>query len=340
MLKERQQQILKVIVQEFIATNQAVGSKRILELLDIKVSSATIRNESAALEEMGFLEKQHTSSGRIPSTMGYRFYVDNLMIRTDNAELKDYLKKVIFARGVGIDNVLDQATEIISEMTKMTAIVTKKDNLEEVKLKKIELIPLNQSMASVIFALSNGTIQTKVFNLNNVSLNDLSISIKLFSDNLIETNVEDIETRAREFKPSLEVSVKNYEYVLQTFINTILQGNDEKREIVGMKYMLENPEFNDTQKIKNVINLMEKMSPFDWFDVTYESNQQMNRISTKIGNEIGDDTDDIAIVGTEFKTEDGGTTTLTLVGPKRVDYSQANQLVQMLIDIINRGEES
>jgi heat-inducible transcriptional repressor len=104
--------------------------------------------------------------------------------------------------------------------------------------------------------------------------------------------------------------------------------------------MLENPEFNDTQKIKNIINLMDQISPFDWYEVTYESNQQINKINTKIGNEISEDSDDLAILGTEFKSKDGTTTSLTLVGPKRVDYSQANQLIQMLIDIINGNGET
>ncbi|AUF83637.1 heat-inducible transcription repressor HrcA [Mesoplasma syrphidae] len=335
MLTERQSLILKVIIKDYIDKNQPVGSKRILELLGINISSATIRNDSAILEEKGYLEKQHTSSGRIPSTNGYRYYVDYLMERTENEDLKEYLKTIFHSRGIGIDNVLDEASKIISELTKMTAIVSKKENLNDVVLKKIDLVPLSNTMASVIFVLSNGTIQKKVFNLENVSLNDLAISIKLFSDNLIETNIQEIEAMAETIKPILEESVKNYEYVLQTFLKTILQGKDEKKEIFGMKYMLENPEFNDTQKIKNIINLMDKISPFDWYEVTYESNQQKNKISTKIGSEISDDNDDIAILGTEFITKDGTTTSLTLVGPKRVDYSQANQLIEMLIDIIN-----
>ncbi|ATZ18809.1 heat-inducible transcription repressor HrcA [Williamsoniiplasma somnilux] len=338
MLTERQEHILKAIVQEFIKTVQPVGSKRILELLNVDISSATIRNESAALEEKGFLEKQHTSSGRVPSTQGYRYYVDFLMNKTDNTDLKKQLEKLKSLRSENIDVVLNQASSIISEMTKLTAIISTKGANDSVVLKKIDLIPLSNKNASVIFALSNGSIQTKVFNLNNTSLNDLSISIKLFSDSLIDTEISNIANKMNLIKPELEANVKNYEYILQTFLQTILQSNDVKREMYGMKYMLENPEFNDTEKIKSVINLMEHMSPFDWYDVRYSQNQQINKISTKIGEEISVDAGDIGIVGTEFE-KNGSTTSITLVGPKRMDYNQANQLVQWLLELVNeRGE--
>ncbi|WP_031542949.1 heat-inducible transcriptional repressor HrcA [Mesoplasma photuris] len=339
MLTERQAKILKAIVQEYINSKQPVGSKKIMELLDIKASSATIRNESVVLEEKGFLEKQHTSSGRIPSTIGYRFYVDNLMELHEEKELKKYLKNLLLNRGYTVDNIIEKASEIISEMTNMTAIVARKDNTTDIKLVKIDLVPISDSMASVIFVLSNATVHQKVFNLSNVSLNDLGISIKLFSDNLINTNIQEIKNVTNKIKPELKNKVIKYEFVLESFIETILQGNDSKKDIVGMQYMLENPEFNDTNKIKNIIHLLQSVSPFDWYEASYSNQKNLNMINTKIGNEISKDIDDIAIVGTEFKTTDGKVTSLTLVGPKRVDYLQANQLVNILIEIINREGE-
>ncbi|ASZ09188.1 heat-inducible transcription repressor HrcA [Mesoplasma chauliocola] len=335
MLSERQAKILKVIVSEYIKTNQAVSSKRIQELLDIKISSATIRSDSAALEELNYLEKQHTSSGRVPSTKGYRYYVDHLMEFDDyNESLKENLKVILFQRGTKIENVLEQASQIISEMTKMTAIVTKQNLNSELMVKKIDLIPLSETMASVIFILSNGEMQNQLFNLNDISLSDLSISIKIFSDCLVDTPVKEIESNILLIKPNLQKTVKNYDLILETFMTNILQNKESKKEIVGMKNMLENPEFNDTEKLKKVINIMENMSPFDWFDVSYVSNQKMIQISTKIGEEISEDLSDISIVETAIKTEQGSTM-LTLVGPKRVDYSQANQLINLIVEIIN-----
>ncbi|PPE05220.1 heat-inducible transcriptional repressor HrcA [Williamsoniiplasma lucivorax] len=338
MLTKRQQAILKVIVQEFIRTVQPVGSKTIMELLDFNVSSATIRNESAILEDLGLLEKQHTSSGRAPSTQGYRYYVDFLLNKTSNDDLKYHLKKLINLRNDNIEDVIDQATEIISEMTKLTAIISTKENKNNVLLKKIDLIPLSDENASVLFILSNGSVEKKVFNLKNISLSDLAISIKLFSDNLIDKKITEIAQITKTLKDELKISVKNYEFIFQSFLGAILQGGQETKEMHGIKYMLENPEFHDTVKLKSIIEIMEKMSPFDWYDVRYGAHRSMNKIVMSIGREYGDNIDDVAMLGAEFEMN-GKSTAITLVGPKRMDYEQAIQLIEWLIEIVNEKQK-
>ncbi|UKS54009.1 heat-inducible transcriptional repressor HrcA [Mycoplasma feriruminatoris] len=339
MLTNRQIKILQTIVEEFIKTNQPVGSKRILELLDIKISSATIRNESVVLEHEGYLEKQHTSSGRTPSTKGYRYYVDNIM-KLDSADytrLKTYLNQLLDLRKYDIDKTINYASEIISELTKMTAVVIKKQNTKDIKLKKIELIVLSEILASVLFIFSDGDVQNKMFNLKDISLSDLKIAIKLFSDFLVDVKLDQIQNYLSDLKQQLALSIKQYDYVLNTFINTILESKNEQKETHGMRYMLENPEFNDTNKLKNAVKLVEQLSPFDWFNIAYESNKNMNKIAIKIGNEIDQINDDISMVATELKIGNSSTV-LTLVGPKRVDYNQVNQLMNLIIEIINTKE--
>ncbi|WBX35999.1 heat-inducible transcriptional repressor HrcA [Mycoplasma capricolum] len=339
MLTKRQVKILQTIVEEFIKTNQPVGSKRILELLDIKISSATIRNESAILEHEGYLEKQHTSSGRTPSTKGYRYYVDNIM-KLDSADytrLKIYLNQLLDLRKYDIDKTINYASEIISELTKMTAVVIKKQNIKNIKLKKIELILLSEFLASVLFIFSDGDVQNKMFNLKDISLSDLKIAIKLFSDFLVDVKLDEIDQYLNDLKHQLSLSIKQYDYVLNTFINTILESKNEQKETHGMRYMLENPEFNDTNKLKNAVKLVEQLSPFDWFNIAYESNKNINKIAIKIGNEIDQINDDISMIATELKIGNSSTV-LTLVGPKRVDYNQVNQLMNLIIEIINAKE--
>ncbi|ADR23913.1 heat-inducible transcription repressor HrcA [Mycoplasma leachii PG50] len=339
MLTKRQVKILQTIVEEFIKTNQPVGSKRILELLDIKISSATIRNESAILEHEGYLEKQHTSSGRTPSTKGYRYYVDNIM-KLDSADytrLKIYLNQLLDLRKYDIDKTINYAGEIISELTKMTAVIIKKQNIKNIKLKKIELILLSEFLVSVLFIFSDGDVQNKMFNLKDISLSDLKIAIKLFSDFLVDVKLDEIDRYLNDLKHQLSLSIKQYDYVLNTFINTILESKNEQKETHGMRYMLENPEFNDTNKLKNAVKLVEQLSPFDWFNIAYESSKNMNKIAIKIGNEIDQINDDISMIATELKIGNSSTV-LTLVGPKRVDYNQVNQLMNLIIEIINAKE--
>lgn len=339
MLTNRQIKILQTIVEEFIKTNQPVGFKRILELLNMKISSATIRNKSATLEHEGYLEKQHTSSGRTPSTKGYRYYVDNIMKLdlADYTRLKIYLNQLLDLRKYDIDKTINYASEIISELTKMTAVVIKKQNIKDIKLKKIELILLSEFLASVLFIFSDGDVQNKMFNLKDVALSDLKIAIKLFSDVLVDVKLDEIDQYLNDLKHQLSLSIKQYDYVLNTFINTILESKNEQKETHGMRYMLENPEFNDTNKLKNAVKLVEQLSPFDWFNIAYEFNKNMNKIAIKIGNEIDQINDDISMIATELKIGNSSTV-LTLVGPKRVDYNQVNQLMNLIIEIINTKE--
>ena len=120
MLTKRQTAIFKTIVDEFTRTAEPVGSKKLMDLLDFNCSSATIRNEMAALEDLGLLEKTHTSSGRIPSSRGYRFYVENLMERELDDGVKHSLQAVFQERHYSMDEIVKKSCDILSQMTSLT----------------------------------------------------------------------------------------------------------------------------------------------------------------------------------------------------------------------------
>lgn len=121
-LTNRQNVIFKTIVEEFTRTAEPIGSKTLMNLLDFPVSSATIRNEMAALEKVGLLEKTHTSSGRIPSSKGYRYYVENLLETNLDVPMQQTLKTYFTQRHYSIDDVVSKSCDILSEMTNLTSI--------------------------------------------------------------------------------------------------------------------------------------------------------------------------------------------------------------------------
>lgn len=123
MLTERQIKIFKAIVDVFTKTAEPVGSKALMDVLDFSCSSATIRNEMAALEEIGLLEKTHTSSGRIPSSKGYRFYVEHLMEKQLDDSVKNSLQKVFSERHYSIEEIVKKSCDILSQMTSLTSVV-------------------------------------------------------------------------------------------------------------------------------------------------------------------------------------------------------------------------
>src|SRR5574344_254209 len=159
MLSERQQEILKEIIEEYIKTARAVGSKSICK--KFKCSSATIRNDMADLEELGYLEKTHISSGRIPSSLGYRYYVDHLM-EPKKISGEDMLKlQTIFSNNnLALSDVISKSLEIVSDITNYTSVVlgsASKDN----NLKKVEVVPINSNKIIAIVVTDKGHVENK-----------------------------------------------------------------------------------------------------------------------------------------------------------------------------------
>ena len=173
MLTNRQIVIFKTIVDEFTRTAEPVGSKTLMALLDFPCSSATIRNEMAALEAEGLLEKTHTSSGRIPSSAGYRFYVENLMEKELDEGVKNSLQKVFKERHYSLDEIVKKSCDILSDMTNLTSVVLGPDSKCQ-RLQHVQLIPISERSAVAIFVTDHGHTENKTFQFDEkVSVEDI-----------------------------------------------------------------------------------------------------------------------------------------------------------------------
>ncbi|UZQ29082.1 MAG: heat-inducible transcriptional repressor HrcA [Spiroplasma phoeniceum] len=329
LLTQRQKKILKVIVEEYTKTAQPVGSKAIMASSLIDSSSATIRNECVILEKEGFLEKEHASSGRIPSTKGYRYYVDNLMVEKNIDDIKNRIEALFINRNMSINDILDQTGQILSEMTNLTTVVVG-PNFQEKLLKKIELLPISETQAVVVFVLTNGHIENKMFTINkNSSMNDLKISVELFNTRLENTKITDILTKFEVIRPILEQQVKHYEYILKQFVNALTSIVKPSYSTHGIQYMLQNPEYNNPERIKQVIRLIETISPFDYFK-KQQNNPNEIIVSIQIGNETGFNNDDMALLTTTYKVDDMQEGGIALVGPKRLEYDKLYEVLEWL----------
>lgn len=334
LLSPRQAQILKIIIEKYIKLGVPIGSKTILENNNINFSSATIRNECVELEVLGLLEKAHSSSGRIPSTKGYRYYVDNLMNMGEHQEL-EILKKKIAAvfnnRNLVITEILDKTSNILSEMTNLISIVTG-PNLNEDTLKKIELIPISNDNALAICITSNGHVQNKMFNIQETSLTDLTIAIDIFNTRLVGTKINEISEKVNLLKPILEQQVQKSEYIIQSFVNTLINFSRPLSTTHGVQYMLENPEFNDINKVKTIIKFIESQSPWMYFDKLNSKGLQI-----KIGEELGNENNDMAMITTTFKVHDGEQGQIAVVGPKRLEYEKLTEILNWINQTLNKN---
>lgn len=167
-LSERKQKILAAVVEQYIKTGEPVGSKVLLDLLDMSVSSATIRNEMSDLVMMGYLDQPHTSAGRVPTGQGYRYYVDNLMKST---QLSDETRRLIDAgveTGAGDpERLLEHAGEVLAYLTKCAAVMTTPAG-ESARIKRVELVPISSRTVMIVLLTSNGILRSKLCRMDSV----------------------------------------------------------------------------------------------------------------------------------------------------------------------------
>ena len=200
MLTKRQEEILKLIVMEYIKLAKPVGSKLICDRLNC--SSATVRNEMVELEELGLLEKTHTSSGRVPSEKGYRYYVDNLMeLKELNGEDVFKLQTIFNNSQLELSDVLSKSLELISDMTSYTSIVLDTKSHEN-KLKEISVVPINNDVVIVIVVTDQGYVEHKDVELHGVSLEEVKKTVKLINELIIGTPIDEVSAKLEfEIKP-------------------------------------------------------------------------------------------------------------------------------------------
>ena len=328
MLSERQKNILKLIIEEYSKNPVPVGSSLISKI--INASSATVRSEMAKLEDMGYLEKTHISSGRVPSEKGYRYYVDNIMVPKEmtGQEVLN-IQKVFENKSLVLSDAISKSLEIISEMTNYTAIMV--DNSYESKLKKVEIVPIGNDDIIAIVITDIGHVENKKIHIENTNLDEISKIVELINKLIIGTPICEVSEKLEfEIKPIIQNYVMNHEMLYNAFyeaFNSFKEANDVTMK--GKNKILELEEFsNDASKIKKLI------SKFDDENIVSSIKEEDGGINIYIGEENTLDKD-LTIIKTKYKKndEDG---TLAIIGPKRMEYDKVVSLLEYLKDMIER----
>jgi heat-inducible transcriptional repressor len=229
-LNERQILLLKSIVDEYTSTALPISSEIMIKKYFRDYSSATIRNEMSALEKENYIEKTHTSSGRIPTIKGYKFYESNILKNKLEKNIKLKLKRIFSQRDVSIDTILDQSTEIITNSLKLPSVVTSINKSE--LLKRFDFIQIDNKNALIIIVTSSGNINKANIVLNNKKeLEDISICVRIFNDRLIDTPLTEINNKIESLKEIIRNSVHEYEYCMQQLIKKIFKFNENPMSI-------------------------------------------------------------------------------------------------------------
>lgn len=327
-LSERQIAIFRIIVEEFIRNAEPVGSKTLLELLPTKFSSATIRNEMATLEDLGLLEKTHTSSGRIPSTVGYRYYVDYLMEKQLDDSIKTSLATLFDERHYSMDDIIKKSCDILSQMTNLTTVVLGPDGTHQ-RLKNVQLIPISDYSAVAIFVTDSGHTESKTFQFDErITVEDTQTCCMILNEELTGLLLNDVISKMKEVEPLLKLRIVHSEILFQAFVSAFVKFAKDNVYLSGKSNMLYQPEFADIEKLRKLMKMFEDQSL--WRQIGLQ-NKDFN---VSIGDQ---ELEDMAVISSKIQLSESEEAQLMIVGPNRMPY---NYLVALLEYISEKIEKS
>lgn len=334
MLSERQNKTLRIIVEEYIKTATPVGSKNICDILNC--SSATVRNEMALLEDLGFLEKTHTSSGRVPSDKGYHYYVKYLM-EPDEISGSDILKlQTIFSnKNLELSDCIKKSIEIVADITEYTAIQLGEAS-KDTSIKEINCIPLNNNEVIIIIVTDKGFVEHKNIYIDNLNPLDIKKTIKIINDLIKGTKLTEVlEKLEYDVKPIIGTAIKQQNNLYEAIYNAFDEFREKReRHVSGTNNILKIPEFKSrTDKIHEILTKIDNNN----FNGGYILNTDSDDITIYIGEETKLD-EEIAIIKTNYKTskEEGS---VAIIGPKRMAYDKVLPLLNYIKNQIESGDK-
>lgn len=321
-LNERKKRILKSIVDTYISSGEPVGSKYLSNYMGLDISSATIRNEMSELEELGLLEQPHTSAGRVPSSLGYKMYVEGLMNSYAlSLEEINVLNEVMNTKLHHLSDIVGDLTRVLSDMTDYTAFAyTAKPKASTIS--RFEGVYLSPKMFLLVMITSQENVKTcQIKTEITLTTDALNTLIKLLNENLVGVNIEQMSLEdIYNLEDKFGVYRSVLSDVLRLVVNTVKGESEGRVYLDGMANILKYPDFDDISKTRRLISIMEdKQDLIRLITSTSVDHDGLNVI-------IGDEGLDVGLGRTscvyhKFKIGNDVTGVLGLIGPKRMDYS-------------------
>ena len=327
MLDDRKKKVLQAIVEEYINTAEPVSSGSIVNNYDLNYSSATIRNEMADLEKAGYLEKTHTSSGRIPSEKGYRYYVDELL-KDDNISLEEikYISEKLETKVNEIEDLTKIATTTISEITHYTTLAIG-PSTQNLLIDEVKFVLLGPRMLMAIILTNTGMVKETIIKFDeDITEKQVETINYMFNQKLKGKPLDIIDVPLEEYLINeMKYSVK----VIKPIIEQIKKVISEDRQIYleGANKSFELPEFNSLEVAKNFVNILD----------TKEVVQDMlnSGFAQDINVYIGDENEnkelkDFSVVTFKHQVNGKDLGTIGIIGPKRMNYSKVISVMKYI----------
>lgn len=332
MLTDRQLSILKAIIRNYTDIGQPIGSKKLQEQLPIHVSSATIRNEMAVLERQGYLMKQHSSSGRIPSLRGYRYYVDNLL-KPDKVDenVINNIRKSFNNEFSKVDDIVALSARLLSQMTNYVAFSLKPKS-RDVRIEGFRLIPLHNHQVVGVLVTNDGSVQNQTFTIpDGIHGDGLEAVIRIINDEIVGLPLNEVNDKLIEILPKITNYVQQSYGLIKTFSQILDQALREHVYVSGKSNLLDFANDDNLEQVKSLYSL---------FDCSVDLSKLIERtgsdVEVTINDNDEDDSLDYSLVSATYDDGNHGHGLIAILGPTNMPYSKMIGMMDTFRDELSR----
>lgn len=331
-LDNRKKVILHTIIKTYLETGEPVGSRTISKYTDLNLSSATIRNEMADLEDLGYIMQPHTSAGRIPSDRGYRWYVDMLMEEKEQEVVE--MREQMLQKADKMDQILKQAAKVLAANTNYATMISA-PAYNRNKLKFIQLSQVDDHQMIAVIVMEGNIIKNKIVTVEEALDNQTLLKLNmLLNTTLTGMSADQINlgmiARLKEQAGDHREVISD---VLDAVANTIHVDNDMEIYTSGATNVFKYPELSDTQSAKEIINAFEEKQLLQEIVIETLSKEENKGIQVYIGNEApGQNMKDCSVVTATYELGEGMQGTIGIIGPKRMDYENVMKTLKTLMN--------
>jgi heat-inducible transcriptional repressor len=334
MLSERQKLVLIGIVEEYVKTSEPVGSRTLSKRPELAFSPATIRNDMADLEEMGYILKTHTSSGRIPSEEGYRYYVQEIMNRTKEIEVTFPMIDEIFEReSITKEEAIKESMALVADLTNYASVVLGQ-SAQNSRIRKLQFVSLQDRYAIILMVTDLGHVESKKIIIpEGISIHEVEKVVKVLDEVLYDCLISEIDKRLEQCgdNEGLQEFIIYNDQLIKVFLNAFASMVSDKVFVAGQSNILMQPEFQNVDKIREILDVFENK------ELLRVIRADSNGITVKIGqeNEVKA-MKDCTVVTVPYSSKDGLKGVISILGPTRMEYDKVIPLLEYIAENLKK----
>ncbi len=339
-LSERKKKILQSVIENYVDTAVPVSSAEIQKHCMQDISSATIRSELAALEEMGYLIQPYTSAGRMPSSQAYKYYIDNCL-NLSGLEIIDQLENAFHEKLSDIETLMRETAKIISDVTNYTSIVVL-DGYNNLTIENIKIVDLGNGSALVIIVTDGGVLKDKTIVLPD-GIKDNFLNSVIYSLNNIFAGVKINELETIDYEQEIDFSIAGFNEIFNKIYDILSQYRTQKESklyLEGTDKIFKHKEYENIDNVKNFMQIISEKERLK--EIMSTDNNAGIQVDIKIGKDDSKDLENMALVTATYKINGIDIGHAGVIGPERMDYKKVvnvlEQVNKTLSELINNKE--